>query len=64
MIEQDKRGRYEHNKRVYNNEMVKSVCDHVRSLPAVESHRIRKDSNKLYLEGIGNVSCMFELYCE
>lgn len=64
VIEDDKRGRYEHEKPVYNDEMVKSVCDHVRCFPVVEAHYVRKNSCKLYLEGIESISRMYKLYCE
>ncbi|KAF9796762.1 hypothetical protein SFRURICE_012613 [Spodoptera frugiperda] len=56
VVKEDKRGRYEHVKRVYNDDMVKSVCDHVRCLPIVEAHYVRKNSSKLYLESIESIS--------
>lgn len=61
-IEKDKRGCYEHKKNVMNDEMIRSVCDHVKCIPLVESHYCRQDSKKLYLEGIDSVSKMFGLY--
>uniref|UniRef100_A0A2H1VXX2 SFRICE_029026 n=1 Tax=Spodoptera frugiperda TaxID=7108 RepID=A0A2H1VXX2_SPOFR len=64
VVKEDKRGRYEHVKRVYNDDMVKSVCDHVRCLPIVEAHYVRKNSSKLYLESIESISRMYKLYCE
>ncbi|CAH2207809.1 jg15038 [Pararge aegeria aegeria] len=44
--------------------MIRSVCDHVKPFPLVESHYIRKNSKKLYLEGIKSASRMFTLHCE
>ncbi|CAH2096785.1 unnamed protein product [Euphydryas editha] len=64
MIEDDKRGLYKHEKRVYSGDMVKSVCDHVRCFPVVEAHYVRKNSSKLYLEGVDSISRMYKLYCE
>jgi hypothetical protein len=64
IVEPDKRGKYDHKKTVIDDEMVRSVCDHVKCFPLVESHRIRKDSTKLYLDGVDSVSRMYNLYCE
>lgn len=64
VIEDDKRGRYEHKRRVYNDDMVKSVCDHVKCFPMVEAHYVRQNSSKLYLEGVESISRMYKLYCE
>ncbi|CAB3221176.1 unnamed protein product [Arctia plantaginis] len=64
LIEKDKRGCYEHKKRVFNDVMIKSVCDHVRCFPVVEAHYVRKHSNKLYLEGVESISRMYKLYCD
>ncbi|XP_047998592.1 uncharacterized protein LOC125235971 [Leguminivora glycinivorella] len=46
IIEPDNRGKHHHKKTVIDEEMIRSVCDHVNSFPLVESHRIRKDSKK------------------
>lgn len=64
VMEDDKRGRYEHGRRVYNDDMVKSVCDHVKCFPVVEAHYVRKNSCKLYLEGVESISRMYKLYCK
>ena len=63
-IAEDKRGKYKHKNSVMDEEMIKSVCDHVKSFSLVESHYIRKDSKKLYLEDVKSASRMFNLYCE
>lgn len=64
IVDIDRRGLYEHNRRVLNDALVKSICDHVRSFSLVESHYIRQNSKKLYLEGVESVSRMYKLYCE
>lgn len=64
MVDIDRRGLYEHNKRVLNDTLVKSVCDHVRSFSPVESHYVRQNSKKLYLEGVESVPRMYKLYSE
>lgn len=51
-VAEDKRGKYEHKNRVIGDDMIKSVCDHVKSFPLVESHYVRQNLKKLYLEGV------------
>ncbi|KAH9627837.1 hypothetical protein HF086_001733 [Spodoptera exigua] len=63
-FEEDYRGKHNHHKSIINNDMIKSVCDHVNSFVPVESHFIRKDSTKLYLDGSLSISRMFRMYSE
>ncbi|KAF9405265.1 hypothetical protein HW555_013933 [Spodoptera exigua] len=63
-VSDDKRGKYIHKANVMDEEMIRSVCDHVKSFSLVESHYIRKDSKKLYLEDVKSASRMFNLYSE
>lgn len=63
-FEEDQRGKHDHHKSVITDEMIKSVCDHVNSFVPVESHFIRKDSTKLYLDGSLSLSRMYKLYNE
>lgn len=63
-LEEDKRGRYDHQHRVINEVMVQSVKDHVNCLDRVESHYARRDSKKLYLNNITSTSQMYKLYSE
>ncbi|KAF9415327.1 hypothetical protein HW555_006990 [Spodoptera exigua] len=63
-VSDDKRGKYIHKTNVMDEEMIRSVCDHVKSFSLVESHYIRKDSKKLYLEDVKSASRMFNLYSE
>lgn len=60
----DKRGYHSHHVTSVNEEMKKSVCDHVRSFEPVSSHYCRKDSSKLYLDGTLSFPRMFNLYKE
>uniref|UniRef100_A0A6P7G4Q1 Uncharacterized protein LOC114337629 n=1 Tax=Diabrotica virgifera virgifera TaxID=50390 RepID=A0A6P7G4Q1_DIAVI len=63
-IEEDKRGRHDNHKTVLTDAMVQSVCDHVKSFVPVESHYIRKNSKKLYLNGDLSIAKMHKLYLE
>ncbi|KAL0830185.1 hypothetical protein ABMA28_003642 [Loxostege sticticalis] len=63
-FEEDQRGKHDHHKSVITDEMIKSECDHVNSFVPVESHFIRKDSTKLYLDGSLSLSRMYKLYNE
>ncbi|KAL4721277.1 hypothetical protein ACJJTC_010358 [Scirpophaga incertulas] len=60
----DNRGRHSHHKTSINEEMIKSVLDHVNSFEPVDSHYCRKDSNKVYLDGSLNFVQMYNLYKE
>lgn len=60
----DRRGRHDNHKIVLDDAMKQSVCDHVRAFAPVESHYIRKNSQKLYLQGDLSIAKMFKLYLE
>lgn len=60
----DRRGRHSSHKIVIDKEMERSVCDHVNSFAPIESHYVRKRSNKLYLDGNLSIGRMFLLYKE
>lgn len=60
----DERGRHNHHPKVRNDEMIKSVCDHVQLFTRVESHYTRKESSKLYLGSELTMTKMFKLYKE
>ncbi|XP_053599759.1 uncharacterized protein LOC128669186 [Plodia interpunctella] len=64
IIEEDQRGRHDNHKIVIDGAMKQSVCDHVNSFDPVESHYLRKDSEKLYLPGHLSIAKMFKLYLE
>ncbi|KAH9642175.1 hypothetical protein HF086_002331 [Spodoptera exigua] len=64
IVEEDRRGRHDNHKVVLDDAMKKSVCDHVRAFAPVESHYIRKNSQKLFLEGNLSIAKMFKLYLE
>lgn len=57
-------GRHDNHKVVINEDMKRSVCDHVKAFDLVESHYIRKNSKKLYLPGDLTISKMFKIYQE
>jgi len=56
-----KRGK--HVKRSYS-ERRNSVRRHIDSIPKVESHYCRQDSNKEYLDGTLNLKILYEKYVE
>ncbi|KAL0840950.1 hypothetical protein ABMA28_014743 [Loxostege sticticalis] len=51
-------------KKIIDEDMIKSVCDHVKSFQPVESHYVRSRTSKLYLDGSLSYSRMFNLYIE
>ncbi|CAH2088044.1 unnamed protein product [Euphydryas editha] len=60
----DERGRHNNHPKVKNDDMIQSVCNHVKSLTPVESHYTRKESSKLYLDSELTMTKMFKLYNE
>ncbi|XP_061721962.1 uncharacterized protein LOC133528554 isoform X1 [Cydia pomonella] len=60
----DQRGKHGNQRRTITNEVIESVCNHIKSLKPVESHYTRKDSDKLYLDGSLTYRRLFELYNE
>ncbi|XP_026733787.1 uncharacterized protein LOC113498078 [Trichoplusia ni] len=64
VVEEDQRGRHKSHKIVLVDEMIRSVCDHVKSFQPVESHYLREKSTKLYLDGSLSIARMFTLYKE
>lgn len=48
-IEEDYRGKHKHHYSVLNNDMIKSVCDHINSFVPIESHFIRKVSSYILM---------------
>ncbi|XP_061723773.1 uncharacterized protein LOC133530002 [Cydia pomonella] len=63
-IEPDRRGKHNNHPKTIQPDVIKSVCDHVNSLAPVESHLVRKRSDKLYLDGSLTYSKLFNLYIE
>ncbi|CAK1598425.1 unnamed protein product [Parnassius mnemosyne] len=45
-------------------EKVEEVCNHIRSFPSMESHYIRKDSKRVYLDCKLSIGKMYSLYVE
>ncbi|XP_050672766.1 uncharacterized protein LOC126970716 [Leptidea sinapis] len=63
-VQSDQRGKHVHHQKKITDEMKQSVLDHVASFSPVESHYIRKDSNKKYLDRSLSSPKMFRLYEE
>ncbi|CAG9787820.1 unnamed protein product [Diatraea saccharalis] len=62
LIKGDDRGRHHNHRVIIDEEMKRSVCDHVKSFAPIESHYTRKDSSKLYLDSTLTYTKMFKLY--
>lgn len=63
-VEEDMRGRHCNHKKVVNDEMILSVCAHVKSFVPVETHYCRKSSKRIYLDGCLSVARIFNMYNE
>lgn len=61
-VEKDMRGFHSHHKKIVDERMIASVCDHVKSFVPVESHYCRKSSTRLYLDGSLSIARMYILY--
>ncbi|KAH9636251.1 hypothetical protein HF086_009447 [Spodoptera exigua] len=64
LIEMDQRGRHDNHRKVITEDVIKSVCDHIKSIQPVESHYTRSRSDKRYLDGDLNFHRLFDLYKE
>lgn len=64
IIEPDCRGKHSRHPKTITPDIIKSVCDHIKSFTPVESHYTRKRSNKLYLDCTLTYPKMFDLYTE
>ncbi|XP_055676594.1 uncharacterized protein LOC129785944 isoform X2 [Lutzomyia longipalpis] len=64
LIEEDQRGKFERQIRQDWEATKKSVIDHINSFPRVESHYVRENSTKEYLEEGLSVAQMHKMYLE
>ncbi|XP_022123024.2 protein tramtrack, alpha isoform isoform X2 [Pieris rapae] len=64
LIQKDMRGKHKNHNRIVDEDMVTSVCAHVKSFVPVESHYNRAASKSLHLDGDLSVARMFSLYKE
>lgn len=58
----DNRGKHQNHPKKVDEEMIRSVCDHVKSFQPVESHYTRKNTSKLYLDNSLSFNKMFSMY--
>ncbi|KAF9424369.1 hypothetical protein HW555_000508, partial [Spodoptera exigua] len=58
----DNRGKHLNHPKKIDDEMIRSVCDHVKSFQPVESHYTRKNTSKLYLDNSLSFNKMFSMY--
>lgn len=62
ICEKEKRGDHHIKKKIIIEAIIKCVCDLVKSFCPIESHYIRKDSNKENLDGDFSFVTMFKMY--
>ncbi|CAH0397612.1 unnamed protein product [Chilo suppressalis] len=60
----DNRGQHENRPRKMSVSTEQSVIAHIKQFPVKESHYVRRDSKKLYLEETLNISKMYRLYSD
>ncbi|CAH2097417.1 unnamed protein product [Euphydryas editha] len=58
----DNRGKHVNHPKKVDDEMIRSVCDHVNSFQPVESHYTRKNTSKVYLDNNLSFNKMFSMY--
>ncbi|XP_073952058.1 uncharacterized protein [Choristoneura fumiferana] len=58
----DNRGKHQNHAKKIDEEMIRSVCNHVKSFQPVESHYTRKNTSKLYLDNSLSFNKMFSMY--
>ncbi|KAJ8940882.1 hypothetical protein NQ314_010545 [Rhamnusium bicolor] len=63
IIKEDHRGKHGNHKRI-DVEVSKSVFDHINSIPRIESHYVRKDTNREFIDGGLTIAEMHRDYCE
>lgn len=63
IIKEDLRGKHGNHQRM-NEEVLKSVFDHINSIPRVESHYVRKDTKREFIDGGLTIAEMHRNHCE
>jgi len=61
VLETDQRGKHNNHKKI-DPVMLKSVHDHIESIPKIESHYCRKDTSRVYIEGGKTVAQLHREY--
>ncbi|KAL4703105.1 hypothetical protein ACJJTC_018142 [Scirpophaga incertulas] len=64
IVTTDNRGKHKNHPRKLTEDVKKSVCDHIKHLQPVESHYVRKDTSRLYLDSDLNFHKLFIMYNE
>ncbi|CAH2981692.1 unnamed protein product [Chilo suppressalis] len=64
IVTRDNRGRHGNHHRVIDDEMIRSVCDHVNSFARVKPHDSKENLAKTYLDGRLTITKMFQLYTD
>ncbi|KAL4716988.1 hypothetical protein ACJJTC_001849 [Scirpophaga incertulas] len=64
IVTTDNRGKHKNHPRKITEDVKKSVCDHIKHLQPVESHYVRKDTSRLYLDSDLNFHKLFIMYNE
>lgn len=63
MAPEDKRGKHKNHKKV-DEEVVQSVRDHINSIPRIESHYCREDTEREFIDGVLTMAELHRLYCK
>lgn len=61
IVETEKRGRHGKQKSV-GNDIIQSIKNHIESIPRIESHYLRQQSSREYIEGGKNIADLFRDY--
>lgn len=63
IIAGDRRGKHENHKKI-DEEMLNSVLDYINSIPRIESHYVRKETSREFIDGGLTIAEMHRNYCE
>ncbi|KAJ4437143.1 hypothetical protein ANN_17278 [Periplaneta americana] len=64
IVSPDKRGKHRNRGNAVSESVKDSIRQHICSFPAVDSHYIRKDSTRKFLDGDLSIAKMYRLYKE
>lgn len=63
IITEDRRGKHESHRKI-DQQLTNSVFDHINSIPRIESHYVRKETNREFIDGGLTIAEMHRDYCE
>lgn len=62
-VEEDLRGRHAHHKTT-DSDVLKGIREHIESIPRIESHYLRAQTSRQYIDGSLNIATLYKLYKE